>query len=514
MWPPIRVRAVRAAEVVAGVLMVAVYLLAAVSTITSIVLLAGFTSSATVPAGGFYFVASIFVSVALTATALRYVYYYRCWSVSRRYFGAAPHVDAEALARRDVPNLKVQITTKGGALPVVQRSLEELEAILQRQPWLVTKLSAEVITEKKDEADALTQRFRGSALNVTALPLPEDYATPNGTRLKARALHYMVERRRAGFNAKPGRTFIIHFDEETLVEEPQLLVLVDYLAGEPAVLSQGPIVYPLEWKKTPWICRALESTRPFGCSECARVMEHPPPPHLHGSNLVVDEAAENQLGWDFGTIEGQPYVAEDLLFGLRAYAALGASAFGWHGATMLEQPPFSLYWAVQQRMRWVLGALQGLSAMFTRAEFNRLSAREKRRLTWAISFRVGTYALGLPVGFAGLYFILHPAAVTTHWASPGGLWHVLVLAAGLGWIMSYQIGMLRNLRHQNVSRWVRIQHCAVMLILTPLTGLCETVGPFVAVVRWLFGARRAAWTPTPKVDGVRLLPEAPAPEGA
>jgi hypothetical protein len=40
-------------------------------------------------------------------------------------------------------------------------------------------------------------------------------------------------------------------------------------------------------------------------------MESGMPLHLHGSNLVVEEEFENQIGWDFGTLDGQPFIAED-----------------------------------------------------------------------------------------------------------------------------------------------------------------------------------------------------------
>jgi len=509
-WARLKPRLMRALSVISGALMVNVYLIAAVSTLTALAVYVGLSASTPGPEGGLYLVAGVFVSFALTGIAIRYIYYYRCWAVSRHWFKKPAPVDVAALRARGVPYMKVQVTTKGGALPVVQRSLDELCGILERQEWLQPLLSAEVITEVEEEARTLEEHFAGSVLQVTGVTLPADYRTPNGTRLKARALHYMCELRRGGFLRRPGRTFIVHFDEETLCDEANLLVLADYLSRDPRPVSQGPILYPLEWHRTPWICRALESTRPFGCSECARVMENPPPPHLHGSNLVVDEAVENRLGWDFGTVDGQPYVAEDLLFGLRAYAALGENAFGWHGATMLEQPPFSLYWAVQQRLRWVLGALQGLRAMSTDEEYAAVPREQKRRLFWAISFRIATYAMGFPVGFAGLYFVLHPAQVATEWQSAFGLWHVLIIVSGVSWFLSYQIGIARNLRYQDLPRRQHVLHAVVMILLTPIAGLCETVGPFLAVIRWMFGLRRASWTPTPKLDQPRLRPGTPA----
>ncbi len=507
-WSAHRDLAWRVIGAVLGALLILIYLLASISTLTALPL-TFFGTSTVIPEGTLYRLASVAVSLALTAIALRYIYYYRCWVVSRHYFTHPAMPDLDDLRQRDIPFMKVQVTTKGGAVPVVERSLAELAQILTRHPWLQAKVSAEIITESGEEAAYLQERFSTSVLQVDAVTLPADYETLNGTRLKARALQYMVDKRRDGWNRKPGRTFIVHFDEETLVTEAHLLVLTAYLSDDPRPVSQGPILYPLEWRNTPWICRALESTRPFGCSECARVMENPPPPHLHGSNLVVDEEAENTIGWDFGTLDGQPFIAEDLLFGLRAFSQLGREAFGWHGATMLEQPPLSLHWAVQQRLRWVMGALQGLRAMNTRHEYDGMTRREKRRLMTSIGYRIATYSLGFPVGFAGLYFIVHPAETSTNWGSLVGLWRVLIIASAVGWIASYQIGIMRNLRYQTVDWKERVRQGAVMLVITPIAGLCETVGPFLALLRWMFGARRVSWTPTPKVSDKRPIPTGP-----
>jgi egghead protein (zeste-white 4 protein) len=499
----------RGAGVLVAALLLVVYALAVVPTVATIPLIFGLdTSVALGPGGRLYTTAAGVLTVALILVALRFVYYYRCWFSSRQWFRRPQPPGVRELVARNLPYLKIQVTTKGGALPVVERSLRELDLICRRHPGLAAKISAEVITEVAAEAASLERTFAGAAFEVTGIVLPADYETPRGTQLKARALHYMVELRRAGLNRKPGPTYIVHFDEETLVTEEHLLVLADYLSTSPRQVSQGPIVYPLEWSQTPLLCRALECMRPFGCSECARVMEHPPPPHLHGSNLVVEELAENLIGWDLGMLEGQPYVAEDLLFGLRAYSELGPEAFGWHGATMLEQPPLTVFWAVQQRMRWVLGALQGLWAMRHDPAYDGISRYHKRRLSLAIGTRIATYCLGYPLGFAGLYFFFRPAHVNVTWHSPLAYYRILIIAAGIGWLASYQIGLARNLRYQQFPLRSRVAQHLGMLLVTPLAGLVETVGPYVAVLRWLVGYRKARWTPTPKLttEQVRALP--------
>ena len=476
-----------------------VYILTAVSVLMTLLTdwLPG-AGAATLPGAGLYKATAVLLSIVLTAIAARYVYYYWCWAKSRHHFTHPDPVDPVVLAAREIPFMKFQVTTRGGAQPIVERTVQGLVDIATEYPWLAPHMSVEIITESAEEAAHLPILFGTAPLKIDALCLPASYETPNGTRLKARAMHFMVERRLAGWNAKPGRTFIVHLDEETLVTGEHLLVLVDYLTGDPRPVSQGPILYPLEWAKSPWMCRAMESLRPFGCSECARVMSNPPPPHLHGSNLVVDEEVESRIGWDFGTLDGQAYVAEDLLFGLRAYALLGKEGFGWHGATMLEQPPLSVYWAVQQRLRWVLGALQGWRAMGSRDDLRSIPDGERNRLRRAVGFRVATYSLGFPVGFAGLFFLLHPAVRQSALLSPLGIWRLFIMAAGLGWVLSYQIGLARNLRYQKVGRLDRIRQHVTLLILTPVTGLFETAGPFLALTRWLVGARQARWTPTPK----------------
>ena len=116
--------------------------------------------------------------------------------------------------------------------------------------------------------------------------------------LKARALHYMVELRRRGVNRKQGKTFIVHFDEESVMEPDELRKLFKFLATTDKKLTEGPIYYPLEYTDASAFCRAMEANRPIGCFECRQVMESGTPLHLHGSNLVIEEDLEHELGWE------------------------------------------------------------------------------------------------------------------------------------------------------------------------------------------------------------------------
>ena len=146
-------------------------------------------------------------------------------------------------------------------------------------------LSIEVVTESETQARLLERTFADAQLRVQALRLPADYQTPRGTQLKARALHYAVEWRRAGWNRKPGRTFIVHYDEESVMVPAELRKLLAVLSRTDKKILEGPIYYPLEYTAASAICRAMEANRPIGCFECRHVMEKGLPLHLRGSNL-------------------------------------------------------------------------------------------------------------------------------------------------------------------------------------------------------------------------------------
>lgn len=85
-------------------------------------------------------------------------------------------------------------------------------------------------TESAAQPEVIRNAFRGSPITVDTLVVPQDYDTPNRTRLKARGLHYVVDQRRGLWNRKPGRTFIVHFDEESVMVPSELRKLIGCLA--------------------------------------------------------------------------------------------------------------------------------------------------------------------------------------------------------------------------------------------------------------------------------------------
>ena len=399
----------------------------------------------------------------------------------------------------------IQITTKGGALSVVQRGVDNVIDAVTLYPALRPAVWVEIVTENADEVASLRNRYRDSVVPVIPHLLPADFRTPKDTRLKARALEYMVEQHRA----EPTDSYVVHYDEESVFTPDNLARLVHRLSRHPVGISEGMISYGLDWNETTLLNKAMESNRPFGCHECYSVMTSPPPMHLHGSNLVIRQDLESQIGWDIGNLNGSALIAEDLVFGLAAYLKFGKKAFGWHHAEMIEQPPFTLKAAYKQRERWVFGAMQALEHIRHQSDWTRLSRRDRWHINIVIRLRVLTYAIGFPVSLLALgsnvvmLLVLATEAVREGRISvvaPELTVYGIITAIGLVlWMAGTQLGLFYNLRYTGMTRVQKVRDHLLVAFVTPFAGVIDTAGPLVAVLKWLAGVREVAWKPTPKL---------------
>lgn len=449
-----------------------------------------------------------YILVALISViGVRLLLYYKSFFFHwARYRQLEQVTTADIRALPSIPFIKIQVTTRGqaGSTDVIRRGIRNVVELCREAPDLyLPKLSIEVVTESEEQVDLLERDFGdGVPLRGVVLPMPESYETPQGTKFKARGMHYIVELRRRGFNRKPGQTFIIHYDEESVMTPDELRKLIRYLATTDKKLTEGPILYPLEYMTTTTLCRAMEANRPIGCYECREVMETGTPLHLHGSNLVIDEELENELGWDIGTLDGQPFIAEDYVFGVLAYLKYGPQIFGWHGCIMLEQPPFSVKSAFRQRSRWIVGVLQGIAMMQRLPEFLQLSRRQRTRLIWGTRYRVLTFALGFPTGGVSLLYLLYQAILVLSGTSvpslplPISIW---LIGIGFLWLNSMVIGVWFNTMNvPGLSQLQRWGEGMRVIAAAPFAGILESMAGFWGVARWLTGHRTVAWQPTPK----------------
>jgi egghead protein (zeste-white 4 protein) len=391
-----------------------------------------------------------------------YVYY---WFVVL-YARANKHIDKRQVTDADInvaiiqakskgdPYLfTIQITTRGGNTDVVCRGIDNIYAGFKKYPALRDLYRIEVITEDMSDIITIGDKYTQELPLVGTYLLPPDYQTPNNTKLKARALQYMVDIHRQN----PRNAYIVHFDEESVLTPDNLARLTVNLLRKPVAISEGTISYALDWKKADPICRTMESNRPFGCHECYLVMTNPVPLHLHGSNLVIQESLENEIGWDIGQYKGNALIAEDLVFGLKAYIKYGRKAFGWHHVEMIEQPPFTIEAAYKQRERWVMGALQGVAYAKDIPGYQNLSKLDRFKIQWLIRLRILTYAIGFPVSVISIVSALWLVGYNGFmWGATGNLkvdFSLLAIPGLLLWFGATQVGLHQNLSYTGISKW-------------------------------------------------------------
>ena len=221
-------------------------------------------------------VTGIVLSVLISFIGIRMLAYWRSFVLHSGRYRYRDNVTTTQLKPMPVPYVKVQWTTKGsvGSTEVILRGIRQLEELASEDPAFYRRfLSAEVVTQSGEQAALIGMysqmaRSRGLMHRYTTV-----YQTEKGTELKARQLHYMVELRRRGWNRKPGKTFIIHFDEDTLMGPSRVPEDAGKLAYTDKSILTGPIYYPLEYDDAHHLRALAEASRPITCFECRPVME-------------------------------------------------------------------------------------------------------------------------------------------------------------------------------------------------------------------------------------------------
>jgi hypothetical protein len=452
--------------------------------------------------------------IAISLIGVRLLFYW--WSFIfhwKRYRSLKP-VSTAQLKRVNLPYLKIQTTTRGsqGSTEVILRGIKNVLALASEDPeFYKTKLSVEVVTESDEQSHIIKTAFASAPIKIDVLVMPMSYQTKNFTQLKARGLHYAVEQRRAGWNKVDGRTFIVHYDEESVMTPSELRKLFMRLATTDKKILEGPIYYPLEYMQASPLCRAMEANRPIGCYECRHVMESGLPLHLHGSNLIIDEDVENEIGWDIGSLDGQAFISEDYVFGMNAFVKYGKEVFGWHGCAMLEQPPFSVKSAFKQRYRWIFGVLQGMTMVRRLESYRNLPISTKLNIIWGTRFRIATFALGAVVGLLSCLVMPLFTARAIYYIFANNaqplpeFMNIWLAVIGIMWIGSIFIGSWYNIIYAGLDKWTMIGEMARTIVVAPIAGLIESSAALWAVVHWVLGKRTVNWIPTPKTKAADLV---------
>ena len=400
------------------------------------------------------------------------------------------------------PEIIFQITTRSATrTPVVIRGVESIIESCSKVNYDSYEIS--VVTDDEKDKSTLSNH------KCEVIVVEKEYST-NAIK-KGRALQYAVEfRRKCAKNSL--KQWIFHMDDESCVTTQTVLSLLKFIrSAGPAVVSEGPIFYPLKFEFANPLTAIAESIRPFTCYDCVSQMTNPPPLHMHGSNLLVRSDIEDMIGWNFG-----PTLAEDQLFGYKVYEKYGPKSLGWHGGILLEQPPLNIKDHFMQRRRWVLGSLQNMNKFPIIHKFK-------------VMFKLSTYFLGFISGIVSIFLYfhlqfpkllslipLHDIFSQTNIVSVGPKINEVIntlssesifntlsngtateITIGLMlifpyilWLFSYQMGLFLNLQYSEIASKKRVFMHFQTLVLSILIGLVETFPAFYAMIEYCIGKRK------------------------
>ncbi len=415
------------------------------------------------------------------------------------------------------PRIKFQITTRGNEVHVVKRGIKSIFEVSKSNLLFKNHFELLIVTEEYSEKEIFCRYFDelGIEFPSETIIVPSNYKTKNNTYYKARSLQYSIEYRKSkksSINNHP--TYIFYFDAESTIDDIEFRRVLQTVINSPNKrILEGPIVYPHRYFESNLISRQMEASRPFNCHHCVQVMNYPPPLHLHGSNLLIEEKVIEEIGWDYGTIANKPLLAEDLIFGLIAYSKYGGEVFGWHGGRLFEQPPLTIKSSVKARIRWITGTWQALKLLRTREEYKSLIWKKKMKIQFRIRLRIITHSLSffaaIFVIFNGVVFLFPSffAFLSVDQIMSSSSFQVfqffltrfIFLPGTLFWIFGIIIGSSKNLEViPNLSRSAKFFEQIKLLLVTPLAGTIESFSALYATIRWIIGKPHISWAVTKK----------------
>lgn len=261
------------------------------------------------------------------------------WIFGALWFSYPTHLDKVEM--HDHP-VVFRIVSRGTNAECLLATVRRCQNELKRAalfPYLV-----EIVTD----GDEFVAPVEPDLLHVS---VPDSYATPNGTRFKARALHF------ASVNSRvPPLTWVVHLDEETQVTSSGVKGIADMIAktersGNVRRVGQGMIVYHRAWASHPFL--TLADMRRTGDDLGHFFLQHRlgfTIFGLHGSFVVVRADVEREIGFDVGP---QGSITEDAWWILQALQRGVRTC--WIDGYMEEQSTQSVMDFLKQRRRWYVG---------------------------------------------------------------------------------------------------------------------------------------------------------------
>ncbi len=237
--------------------------------------------------------------------------------------------------------------------------------------------------------DTITFALPAPNDDVRCISVPKDYVTPNGTRYKARALHYSC------FHSPlPNIAWIVHLDEETQPTSSGIKGIAKMIKEEEIShrlrVGQGGILYHRKWEEYPFLTladnvRTGDDFARFHFQHQLGVTIF----GLHGSYIVARNDIEKKSGgFDFGP---QGDITEDAFWAMVIMQQ--GKRCRWVEGYLEEQSTQSLLDFLKQRRRW----FQGLTKVALYAPV---------KIRWRLCIGINT-ALWALAPFAMIYTYAH-----------------------------------------------------------------------------------------------------------
>lgn len=308
-------------------------------------------------------------------------------------------------------------------------------------------------------------------LDVLHTVVPDDYTPGNGTRFKARALHFA-----ARFSAVPPTAWILHLDEESQPTSSCIKGVAAAVArcertGDVRRVGQGAILYHRGWGTHPLL--TLADMRRTGDDIGHFYLQHSlgfTIFGLHGSYVLARQDLESELGFDVGP---RGSITEDAWWILRAMEK-GVRTM-WVDGYVEEQCTQSVVDFLKQRRRWYVGLLK--TCLFCPVKLWTKFWLMYNTLNWMLVPIVLPLQLAYLVASIVLQRYVPPAvrALT-----------LLVLATAYA---AYLSGLVVNMREHGTPWYRGIMWTIVMLLMIPLFHVLEVVAIFMALFAYSENAK-------------------------
>ena len=342
-----------------------------------------------------------------------------------------------------------RIVTAGKNIDVVLSTIRRCQAEMAKTP-----LAPYVIEVVIDEC-ANVALLPVEAVDVRVIIVPREYATPNNSRFKARALHYALLNSQISDAA-----WVVHLDEETQPTPSAIKGVCKFICQEEASgrlrVGQGAILYHREWERHPFLTLA-DNVR-TGDDFARFYLQHRLGVTifgLHGSFIVVRNDVEKATGgFDFGP-HGD--LTEDAFWAVKAMQ--NGVRCAWVDGFLEEQSCMSIIDFLRQRRRWFHGLVK--TVLFAPV-----------KLRWRFSLGLNTMLWAL-APFAVLYTVF---TIFNGVEIPPAV-RVLASYSFATFALWYVTGLKANMDEHGIENfWKRCQLALLQIFLIPVFCVLEGLG--------------------------------------